>query len=928
MIRDRSNSARTMLLQRRVRSRSARSCLVAFCMLVASCTMSNAGAVPWSSGSTSFQFLAPFPPPSGVTASAVFGDLNGDGWPDMVVAWDGGSGRQYVLVRLADGLGGFGPPHLFPQASGYRDVRSGITLTDFDGDGHLDVVSGYWAMHGAGDGTFGTVKFFPYISSAVGTIAPVIGDVNEDGIPDFLILDGGYVRVLLGLGAGVLDSTQYIHPRLSVGNNTRGALTDLNHDGHLDLVVTGDAGWTAVALGAGDGTFGPAAYPSTLGGHFEIADVNGDGNPDILVGTAVLLGNGSGGFASGQSLTLPMLAVGDLNGDGHPDVVMGDTASVVIARGDGAGHFAVSQRLGTGPLPYEAHVADLDLDGHPELVVLSQCGATAQVFENGPTGFLIPPTYPVGAGPVALASLDANHDGIPDLAVGSRGTGLVSLLIGTGGGTFVSGGNTGSAAGISDLCVVDLRGDGQLEIVVACDSANVISVIPVLAGGVLGSRTDLAAGLAPVRLGTGDIDHDGRTDVLAVNQGDNSITIVGADAHGTLSSRTISGFGVAGDKNSSLTVADWSADGNLDLAIGTSGAPGGFHSDVLLSGDGLGGFSSTGNLSSGVANTCAMTAADIDGDGRADLVRAAMYDSAGVHKAVCMGDFFTPGMAPWITAGAYGDYSFIGTPARVVMADVDGDGRPDALITDVEDNALHVVLNAATTFAQGPISLGVGNGPRGLAVDDFDGDGVPDVAITDSHGDDVMLLLSGGRGLPTAVDASLVASDVRGDAAVLRWLVPGSDAVTVERSQVGGAWTALAQVSPDGQRFVNYTDTGLAPGSRYGYRLRLGRGASASTSGDVWLDVPVTDAFALRGALENPSSGPMRVAFSLAGSAPARLQLFDIAGRLIEAAEVGGLGAGAHVYALGAGRPTAPGLYLVRLTSAGRTLGTRVVSLR
>jgi hypothetical protein len=127
---------------------------------------------------------------------------------------------------------------------------------------------------------------------------------------------------------------------------------DLNGDGKLDIVTEGGTfcglncytdDSVVVFFGNGDGTFRPGVSYDTggVGGSFTLADVNGDGRPDLVasnfcydpafcsdVGEVnVLLGNGDGTFRPPVSsisggLGAGSIVVGDLNGDGKSDVVL------------------------------------------------------------------------------------------------------------------------------------------------------------------------------------------------------------------------------------------------------------------------------------------------------------------------------------------------------------------------------------------------------------------------------------------------------------------------------------------------------------------------------------------------------------------------------------------------------------------------------
>ena len=176
------------------------------------------------------------------------------------------------------------------------------------------------------------------------------------------------------------------------------------------------------------------------------------------------------------------------------------------------------------------------------------------------------------------------------------------------------------------------------------------------------------------------------------------------------------------------------------------------------------------------------------------------------------------------------------------------------------------------------------------------------------------------------VALSLVSADATAGRVALRWWSGGSAGTpaTLEARRATDSWSLLAELVSDGEGMFVYADDAVVPGERVGYRLVV-HGAPAPAS-EVWVTVPLRPVLAMAGAQPNPAGESPLLAFSLASAAPARLEVFDLAGRRAESREVGSLGAGAHQ--LRCAEHLAPGVYVARLTQQGATATARFVVTR
>jgi hypothetical protein len=336
-------------------------------------------------------------------------------------------------------------------------------------------------------------------SFATGTtpLAVVVADVNGDHIPDLITANGSSntVSVLLGNGNGTFQAARNFAAGVSPQSV---AVADINGDGIPDLVVANRLSNTvSVLLGKGNGTFGAAQNMATdrTPVSVVVADVNGDGHPDIITANvladtlSVLLGNGNGTFQAARSFRAAhgappispySVAVADVNADGHPDLIAADQSmnEVSVLLGNGDGTFGAPKSFPTGQLPHAVVVADINGDGKLDLVVVDHGSNSVSVLLGTGRGSFTPAqNFATGSFPLAMVATDVNGDGRPDLIVANEGTNKVSVLLGNGNGTFKAAQNYVAGQNPDAVAVADVNGDSLPDLVVANPTKNTVSVL-------------------------------------------------------------------------------------------------------------------------------------------------------------------------------------------------------------------------------------------------------------------------------------------------------------------------------------------------------------------------------------------------------------------------------------------------------------------
>lgn len=388
------------------------------------------------------------------------------------------------------------------------------------------------------------------------------------------------------------------------------------------------------------------------------------------------------------------LGTGDFDGDGKVDFLgtnnQGNEVSVFRNTGSGGpittGTFEPKADITSGHGPYGFAVGDLDGDGKQDLVTVNN-GATIEVFKNTSTSgtinsdsftsaFVYLVGYNIGLIYVAIGDLDG--DGKLDLAVTDQLSNRVLV--------FKNNSSTGvlDAQSFSpnvdfptgnspmDIAIADLDGDGKLELAITnrgdnVTAGNTVSILKntSVAGTIDASsfapKVDFTCGYFPQHLAIADIDGDGKADIVVTNYGSTSVSIL----------KNISVPGIIG-LNSFATKVDFTTGTNPQgIAIG-----------------------------------------DLDGDGKVDLAVANSNSIIGgdltrtisvLRNTTTIGEISASSFAPKV------DFSVGINPISIVIADFDGDSKPDLAVTNNNSNTISVLWHKNEQTITGFTSIPVKN---------------------------------------------------------------------------------------------------------------------------------------------------------------------------------------------------------------------------
>lgn len=318
-----------------------------------------------------------------------------------------------------------------------------------------------------------------------------------------------------------------------------------------------------------------------------IGDFNGDGKIDVAVAgesqrLIIFLGDGRGGLrAAAESAKVGehpgAMAAADVNGDGKTDLVVAnhDTDHLTILINDGGARFSArTQRVPSKPHPHMIAAADVSGDGHVDLITDSFLEKRLLVLLGDGGGWLPGPPVTVGRKPyftLSVADLDA--DGALDIVVPNQGEGTVSILRGDGKSHFAHAAQSPIAAGEQPFsaAIGDFNGDGRPDIAIANYSGHITDTardgITWIRNGGNGHFTAFPArvmrGEGSARMAAGDFNGDGFADVAISNTATNTVSVAFGSREGLRAGVTLRTM----PSPHALAFADLDGDGRAELLV-------------------------------------------------------------------------------------------------------------------------------------------------------------------------------------------------------------------------------------------------------------------------------------------------------------------------------------------------------------------------
>ncbi len=487
----------------------------------------STGATPTFTGASGSPYTVGLIP-----VSLTIGDINGDGFPDIVTSNQTGHSVSVLLNNSAVTPGSFVvKSHWAAGPNTMGAVIGDFGFINSTNDNVADIVAvskdtnSVSGLLGIGGGRFLGPRNYLVGKNPDSIFAGQIDQVN--GL-DFAVADhdSNDVAFLLSSGSTLLNDyfqdAAFLpttcpstlpgcpgNPPSFSGNGPRGVLIGPFHPGGGQDVLTADEGSDDISVFIGNvngttaynptPTFNTSPKPRGITG----GDFNGDGKLDLAVATfnADVNGHNITVYTQGNSNNNAVIlnaakfftahtnpagiVTADFNGDGKLDLAVANNGSndVSIVAGDGAGNFGTAQNFAVGANPLAIATGDFNGDGKPDLAVVNNTDNTVTVLINttpansGTFSFTIMSPITVSTNPQEIRAGDVNGDGKIDLVIGSNTNAALNVLIGNGDGTFQANQTFVIGNSPTSVAIGEFNNDGAPDLVFSNGKGNDVTVV-------------------------------------------------------------------------------------------------------------------------------------------------------------------------------------------------------------------------------------------------------------------------------------------------------------------------------------------------------------------------------------------------------------------------------------------------------------------
>lgn len=662
-----------------------------------------------------------------------FADLDGDGNTDAITSNSTSAfNSAFITLRNTSTPGNisFEAPEYW---TGGSDETPIALVADLDGDGRPELMAGegsggstsasfFWAHQNIS--TPGNIEFggliFP-LSAAVtnGFAVATSGDLNGDGKNELVISHnfGQAFTVLTNTSTPGVPSFVNAFTVTTNQYNTSIHVVDMNLDGKNDLVYK-ISGQTGVHIRPNDNTGGTLLAT--------------DFTSDIII--------------AGDLSTYGGISIADMNGDGKPDIVASDNGDVGVYENVYAGGVFDAnafvpafqyQNIGTSVYPTSPIIADLNHDGKPELIVgvTNSSPNKFSIYENKNVSaprISLNTVSPLAAPVGAIVTITGNNFSTT-LSDNEVWFGSVRAIVLTATPTQLTV-NVPPGAGYKPVSVRK----GELA------SSYHLPFMTQFSAGVTFNNTHFAASVtfaltgADYDIEVGDLDLDDKPDVVAEGSGLISRLYRNTHTTGAISASSLAAPTTTATSSGNGKLVDIDGDGKLDLATPF--------------GRTYPNQSTPGTITFGTEITTAsgdnVSFGDLNLDGKIDLLCTA--PSSGSNQIFFQENRSLVGV--FANSGAYGTLTsniVYGKPSRggdVIAADLDNDGFLDAVSTNPLTDNISIFPNGqkfrvSSTLFPTRTEIAVGDNPLRVYPADFDRDGKVDLLVTHWTGTSTTLLI-------------------------------------------------------------------------------------------------------------------------------------------------------------------------------------------